>query len=325
MWNRYNLWGYFLNYEELEKENKKLHTKIKIYEQVLKQDTILRKQYAQTLKALKEKENELQNLNQNLEKIVKEEIEKNKQKEQILYQQARLVALGEMINNIAHQWRQPLSLITTAISSLALKAEYEMAHEDDIYVTNEIILKNANQLSKTIDTFGHFFEENQINETFTLANIIEKSVDILQTSFNDNCINVELSLDQSLKYYGNSEQFLEVILNILKNAQDVLSGKSENQKIIKIILLERENEFILEIQDNGGGIEEEIIEKIFDPYFTTKYQTQGTGLGLYLCLEIMMSSFGGTIKAKNTMINNERWAIFTIVFPAFKKNSSYNE
>ncbi len=304
-----------MTFEELEKENKNLKTKIKLYEQALKESGVLRKKYSKTLETLKEKDKELQELNENLEIIVQSEIEKNIRKDNILQQQSRLVALGEMINNIAHQWRQPLSLITTAISALALKVEYNMVQNEDIVNANEIILKNANQLSKTIDMFGHFFEDNQINETFYISHVIEKSLEMLRGSLIDFNITVHLALDQTLQYFGNFEQLLEVIFNILKNSQDVLSLLQLSNKIISIKLFKQNENIIIEIKDNGGGISKEIENNIFDPYFTTKHQNQGTGLGLYLSLEIVMKSFNGHIIANNIEDEFGKGANFTISFP----------
>jgi len=304
-----------LNLEELEKENKNLKSKIKFYEQALKEDSVIRKKYSQTLQSLKEKEKELQELNNNLEIIIQEEIEKNIQKDKLLHQQSRLLALGEMINNIAHQWRQPLSVITTAISALSLKAEYDMAQNEDIINTNEIILRNANQLSKTINIFGNFFNDLESNENFFIADIITKSLDMLENTFNSDNIMVELNLDETLKYFGNDKQFFEVILSLLKNSQEAFLRNPIEKQIINVDLYQKNDNIIIDIKDNAGGVPENIKNKIFDPYFSTKHHTQGSGLGLYLSLEIIAKYFNGSILADNIKTDLGEGALFRITFP----------
>ena len=303
-----------MSIEELEKENKTLKSKIKFYEQALKEDSVIRKKYSQTLQTLKEKEKELQELNDNLEIIIKKEIEKNSQKDKILHQQSRLIALGEMIHNIAHQWRQPLSVITTAISTLSLKAEYGMVQNEDINNANDIILKNANELSKTIDIFGNFFNDLEQNETFYVQNVILKNLDMLQNSFEANQIETKIALDEKLRYFGNFEQLFKVVFSILKNSQEAFSLRNTPKKVLHIDLYNKNENIVIDIKDNAGGIDEDIKNKIFDPYFTTKHQTQGTGLGLYLSLEIITKYFNGTILAENIKIEGEG-ALFRITFP----------
>lgn len=304
-----------MNIEELEKENKNLKSKIRFYEQALKEDSLLRKKYSSTLQTLKEKEKELQDLNNNLETIIQKEIEKNIQKDKILQQQSRIVALGEMINNIAHQWRQPLSIITTSISALSLKAEYAMVQNNDIIETNELILKNANQLSKTIDIFKNFFDDNTKSENFIVSTTITKNLEMLKTSFDIYQIKLDVTLDKNIQYLGNFEQLFEVISNILKNSQDAFMINHIEDKIIIIHLYQENNHIIIDLQDNGGGIDENIINSIFDPYFTTKHQTQGTGLGLYISLEIITKYFNGNILASNIITKMGKGAHFKIVFP----------
>lgn len=304
-----------MNLEELEKENKNLKSKIKFYEQALKEDSVIRKKYSQTLQSLKEKEKELQELNNNLEIIIQEEIEKNIQKDKLLHQQSRLLALGEMINNIAHQWRQPLSVITTAISALSLKAEYDMAQNEDIINTNEIILRNANQLSKTINIFGNFFNDLESNENFFIADIIIKSLDTLEHTFHTDNIKVETNLDETLKYFGNDKQFFEVILSLLKNSQEAFLRNPIEKQIINVDLYQKNDNIIIDIKDNAGGVPENIKNKIFDPYFSTKHHTQGSGLGLYLSLEIIAKYFDGSILEDNIKTDLGEGAHFRITFP----------
>jgi PAS domain S-box-containing protein len=238
-----------------------------------------------------------------------------KEKEMQLLQQSRLALLGEMIGNIAHQWRQPLSLITTTISALEFKQEYSGITKDDITKANETILNAANYLSQTIDNFRNFANQKQLSEEFIVATTIHLAVDIVKASYNNNFITLDINLDETIKYCGNKNLLSQVILNILENAKDALVANISENKIV-LLSLKLENDFIvISIKDNGGGISEEIKEKIFDPYFTTKHQSQGTGLGLYMSTQIIQQHFNGTLEVFNTKDQNGYGALFIISFP----------
>jgi len=241
-----------------------------------------------------------------------------KEKEMQLLQQSRLALLGEMIGNIAHQWRQPLSLITTTISGLEFKQEYSGITKEDINKANKTILNAANYLSQTIDNFRNFANQKQLSEEFIVATTIHLAVDIVKASYSNNFITLEVDLDESISFCGNKNLLSQVILNILGNAKDALCADILEDKMVFLSLKLENDLIIISIKDNGGGISEDIKEKIFDPYFTTKHQSQGTGLGLYMSMQIIQQHFNGTLEVFNTKDKNGYGALFVITIPTKK-------
>jgi len=235
-----------------------------------------------------------------------------KEKEIQLIQQSRLATLGEMIGNIAHQWRQPLNLITTTISALEFKQEYSKVTAEDIKGANTTILNTANFLSETIETFRNFSKKEYAQENFNLSEVVTQAVDIVKASYDNNFITVSFDLDKSLQYYGDKNLLSQILLNLLGNAKDVLVNNNiEDKKVF--ISLSQESEFIhITVVDNGGGINDEVKNKIFDPYFTTKHQSQGTGLGLYMSKQIVGQYFKGDIEAVNSDLLGTAGASFLL-------------
>lgn len=235
-----------------------------------------------------------------LENKIHEALEKNKKQQALLEHQSRLAALGEMIGNIAHQWRQPLSVITTSISGLRIKQEMGMEMTtESISQTADTIISHANYLSKTIDDFRDFIKNDNKKEIFNLLEVINNTINILNATLKSNHINLILNLDNTISYDGYPNQLSQVILNIVNNAKDALQEKNQNDKQIEIKTTKNETTIKIEISDNAGGINEEIKNKIFDPYFTTKHQSKGTGLGLYICANLIKKDFAGLIYAEN--------------------------
>ena len=244
-----------------------------------------------------QKTKELKELNINLENRIIEALERNKKQQALLEHQSRLAALGEMIGNIAHQWRQPLSIITTSISGLQLQDEMGIPiTKESLSQTTNTIITYANYLSKTIDDFRDFIKnDNKKEESFRLSEVINLTTNLLSATLKSNNINLILNLDDTIIYDGYPNQLSQVILNIINNAKDAFYEKVQESKQIKIKTSKVENIFKIEISDNAGGISDEIKNKIFDPYFTTKHQSQGTGLGLYICANIIKKNFNGMI------------------------------
>lgn len=270
------------------------------------------KRYEELLeKEIKKKTLELEKINQGLEDRIKKEIEKNRQKDLILQNKSKLIAMGEMLGNIAHQWRQPLSAITTATSGLKLKNELNILEDNDIDLVYNCIMKNATYLSDTIEDFRNFFKKEVEKKLFSINESIEKTINIMSSSFIHNNIDLNFYSNDIITYNGNSNLLVQVLVNILSNAKDAFNNKEIELKTVSIILKKERNYIIIEIYDNAGGINEEIIEKIFDPYFTTKHQSQGTGLGLYMSYEIIQKNFNGTLSARNY----KKGASFNIKIP----------
>ena len=237
-----------------------------------------------------------------LNKRVKEELEKNREKEQLLMHQSKLASLGEMLGNIAHQWRHPLTRLSLLIQNL--KMAYEMGKCDKVFVDkfNVKALEQINYMSNTIDDFTNFFKKDKEKQNFLLQDVIEDGLKLLESRLKN--IEIIKNYQKDIEIFGLKTEFSQVILNILNNAVDVLKEREIRDKKIFIKI---EDNFI-EIEDNAGGIDDKIIDKIFEPYFTTKFQSQGTGIGLYMSKIIIKKHFNKDLE----VYNSKNGAVFKI-------------
>ncbi len=269
-------------------------------------------------KAVEEKTKELKELNKNLEQKIKEAVEENSEKDRILFSQSKMAAMGEMIGNIAHQWRQPLSIISTAASGIQLKIELDMFNKKDTLKNLDSLVTASKYLSQTIDDFQNYLKPVSKKEEFNLKNTVNKVLEMFGNSFSNNDIEFDINMQDSF-IVGSENELLQVIINILNNSKDALKESKTQRRLIFIDLKSLNSNIILTIKDNAGGIEEDILPKIFDAYFTTKHQSQGTGIGLYMSFQIINNSFNGIIKARNRefIYESERYkgAEFTITLP----------
>jgi CHASE1-domain containing sensor protein/signal transduction histidine kinase len=229
--------------------------------------------------------------------------EENREKEKTILSQSKMVSMGEMIGNIAHQWRQPLTTIATSVMKLKVKSELGILDSKDILETTDKISSISSYLSKTIDTFANYIKNQKILKKYAIENEIKDALTIAGFVISDNNIelinNVDLSKKNILEM--KTGELSEVIINILNNSKDVLLSKEEiEQKWIKIDLDVNNDKFIITVEDNGNGIPENIISRVFEPYFTTKHKSQGTGLGLHMCYKIITESFKGNLSVKNS-------------------------
>lgn len=264
-----------------------------------------------TNKELERKSIQLEELNRDLDKKVKDEVENSLKNEGLLIQQSRLAAMGEMLGNIAHQWRQPLSIITTASSGMKLERELGINTLDNDNEKFDLIIKTSNFLSHTIEDFSNFFKPNKNKEEFFIQDRVEQSLELVNASLNFHYIHVEKEYNCREKVYGFANEFAQAVLNILNNAKDVLVQKKIENPTIIIRVFKKGRYGYLEVEDNGGGIKEEIMSKIFDPYFTTKHQSQGTGIGLYMSKIIIEQNIEGKLEVRN----GKYGAIFSIAVP----------
>jgi C4-dicarboxylate-specific signal transduction histidine kinase len=277
---------------------------------------------------------ELKNLNENLEYKVKEQVENIQLKDQMLFQQAKMASMGEMIANIAHQWRQPLTAIsasTVVVKTKFATEEFDFTTENGVekckdYVHQKLsdIESYVTVLSTTIDDFRNFFKPQKELSGFTLQTCIQKSLKLLVANFESSDIKIIPKIDD-LKIVGLENEFAQVLINLLNNAQDALLQNHQlDEKLIFINGYQNGDFAEISIKDNAGGIDKEIIDKIFEPYFTTKHQTQGTGIGLYMSQEIIQKHMQGQIEAKNISYKYENkeynGAEFTIKIPLTLKN-----
>lgn len=222
-----------------------------------------------------------------------------KDKENLLIQQSKMASLGEMIGNIAHQWRQPLSFISTASSGIKLQKEFGDISDKDMNNTLDSITETTKFLSQTIDDFQNYLKDDKTRREFDINNSINKILNITKGSIVNNYINVSSNLDEGLYIYGYENELNQALLNIVNNAKDALSEIDKNDRFLFIKTSKMNNEILIEIIDNAGGIKPEVLSKIFDPYFTTKHKSQGTGLGLYMTHKMITESMNGEIKILN--------------------------
>ena len=236
------------------------------------------------------------------------------QKEELFYQQSKMAAMGEMIGNIAHQWRQPLSVISTASTGLKLQKEMDMLSDENFYSTLVAINTSAQYLSTTIDDFRDFFNpsNNNIN-VFDISQTFTKTLNLLNAQFIDKDIEIIQKIE-CCKITSIENELIQVLINILNNARDALLTIENQRRLIFINSYIKENMLYIEIKDNAGGIKEEIIDRIFEPYFTTKHQSQGTGIGLYMSKEIVEKHLDGVLLVSNEKYNYENIDYFGAKF-----------
>lgn len=227
-----------------------------------------------------------------------------------LNQQAKLMQMGEMLENIAHQWRQPLSIITTISSSAITKNDFGLElSKDDIISDMQNILKYSDYMNQTINDFRDFLENKQEKSLFNVSETIKQSLSLVKGDLTKNNIEIFKTLDTQITSFGKRNELMQVIINILNNAKDAMGENNISNKVISINLFTQNEKIIIEISDNGKGIPENILPNIFEPHFTTK-KDMGTGIGLYMSKQIINNSFNGELSVEN--INDG--AKFTIAF-----------
>ena len=251
-------------------------------------------------RSLKLSTEELQELNENLEKKILEEVNENRKKDKKLIDQSRSAALGEMIGNIAHQWRQPLSAITSTSTGMIVQSELGLVEIKDMEKAFHNITDYTKFLTQTIEDFREFFKKDKEIKTFEINEYLHKTINIIQASYKDNNIEI-IDNYSSIKAYSNGypNEITQVFLNILNNARDILIEKNVDNKKVLIEYDFNDDLYCISFTDNAGGVPEHIMPKIFDPYFTTKHKSQGTGIGLYMCKQIVEKHSEGMISVEN--------------------------
>jgi len=243
---------------------------------------------------LKEKTTELQFINNNLEKLVLEEVEKSRQKDKLLFTKSRHAQMGEMISMIAHQWRQPLNAISMAVGLIDLRIQMDDCDKDKILSITEKINGYVQHLSTTVDDFRDFFKPQKQTKVTNFEFITKKALSLIEHSLKKDAITVEITTKKLEEFISYENELIQVVLNLLKNAQDALKDNNPTNPLILITI----DKASVTIQDNAGGIPKDIQNKIFDPYFSTKQNT-GTGLGLYMSKIIVEEHCHGRLKLKN--------------------------
>lgn len=312
--------------DEFGEMAKMINTNIKVLRQKLKKDIgliedatsvvsdlkkgdldrrLVKKASSSELNRLKEVMNEM--LDDLEGRIVLEIREKTKQ-EQLLIQQSKLASMGNMIGNIAHQWRQPLSEVNAVLMHMQVKKEHDDLSDDDFEKGIEECDILLSHMSNTINDFQNFFKPSKEKSKFSLEEECRKASFIIESSLKYNNIDFKIDMEKDCIILGYPREFSQAILNILSNAKDVLVERKIKKPYIKLTLKKGKKYALVKIEDNGGGIEPSTIDRIFEPYFTTKHATQGTGIGLYMSKIIIEDNMHGYIDISNT----NKGAIFTI-------------
>jgi signal transduction histidine kinase len=249
---------------------------------------------------LDEKQRQLEALNRTLGEKIREEVDKNREKDHLLILQSRQAAMGEMIGNIAHQWRQPLTAISLLIQDLRecyVYGEFSLEYMDN-NVGNA--LKIIQHMSQTINDFRNFFNRDKDMQAFSVREVLDRSVSFIEPSLRYNNIAVEIDVDDDLVAVGFPNEFSQALLNIIGNAKEIFRERGSSSPRIWIRAFREREKTVVTITDNGGGIPDAVMDRIFDPYFSTRSPENGTGLGLYMSRTIIEKSMGGTLTAANT-------------------------
>ena len=250
---------------------------------------------------VKEQTKQLKELNKTLEKRVIEEITKNEEKQKLLFWQSRMASLGQMLANIAHQWRQPLTELNLTLFNMKKASIHNNEKKvDEQYKESKTLISS---MSSTIDDFTNFFNPQKEKKSFEIKDAINEALIILRKVIELENIHIQIDVPINYKVIGVSNELSQVIINLIQNSKDAFIQNDIKNKTIIITLKEElildKKYALLEIKDNAGGISKENIDKIFDPYFTTKYKSQGTGLGLFMSKMIIEKSLEGELSHKN--------------------------
>ncbi len=282
--------------EDIQKKLKESHTKLE--------------------ERVEQRTQELNELNENLENRVTTEIKKRQEQEQILIQQSKLASMGEMIGNITHQWRQPLNALSLVMQNL--KFTYSLNELDDQYMDDaqKKVQLLTSTMSKTIDDFRNFFKPNKEKIDFSLNELIDKTIQLVESTFEHHNIVIEKAKFEDVNVFGFPNEFSQTILNILNNSKDAFDVNNISSAKVIISVFKSQNYGIVTIQDNGGGIDKKIIDRVFEPYFTTKEEGKGTGIGLYMSKIIVEQNMSGHLYVQN--LNDG--ALFTVQIPLTDKN-----
>ena len=265
-------------------------------EELLRREVELKELNATLEKRVQEKTKELEKLNATLHSRVKKEIAKNEEKRQVMFWQSRLASLGEMLANIAHQWRQPLTELNLTVFSIKKAAFNDDKDEvQKLYGESKNIIQN---MSKTIDDFTNFFKPDKDKESFNVSDSVREAIRLLEKLITTEMISIKTDLPE-MKVLGISNELTQVIINLIKNSSDAFVQNSILIREINITVKEEDGYALIELQDNAGGIKQKNAYKVFEPYFTTKHTSQGTGLGLFMSKMICEKGMHGSLDVKS--------------------------
>jgi len=255
---------------------------------------------------------ELEELNENLENKISKEVEENRKKDLQLNEQSKQIQMAELMGNIAHQWRQPLTFISTLASGMKLQKELDMLSDEDSYKGLENIIQKTKYLSDIINTFTNFIKEENKVSIFNLQEKMDETVNIISNTLENYNIKLIKNFEnEPIELKSIASYLSHAVLNIITNAKDIIIDRNINDGVITLAIQKSDMGIEITIEDNAGGIDEDIIDKIFDPYFTTKHQSQGVGMGLHNSYNFIVNELHGKLYVKN----NENGAKFFITLP----------
>ena len=250
----------------------------------------------------------LTKLNQELDARIQNEIEKNKEKEQLLMQKSKFIALGEMISLIAHQWRQPISEIGAIVMNIKMYQKMNKLDTQVLQTKTKEIDNLLEYMSQTIDDFRYFFKPNRKKQTFFIEKSIARVLKIVHPMLSENKIHIETNIDTTIEITNFQNELEQVLLNLIGNAKDALVSDEISNPLITITLKQSDKVY-LKVEDNANGVKQEIQDKIFDPYFTTKDDAVGTGIGLYMSKTIIEKNMQGEL----LLTSSKKGSCFTII------------
>ena len=247
------------------------------------------------------KETELEELNTTLKERVEAEVEKNKQKEQLIYQQSKQAAMGQMLNNIAHQWRQPLNAVSITVGKLEYASKKDILQKEDLDSSLQSIKSLVKQMSDTIDDFRNFFKPDKAKGYFSLLQCLKNSASVVSEAYESQNIKISIICDPQIECFGYERELMQVLLVCFGNSKDAIEENGVKEGKITVVGKQTPHgDVSITITDNGGGVKNEIIHDIFNPFFTTKEEGKGSGIGLYMSKQIIEQGMQGSIFAVNS-------------------------
>ncbi len=260
---------------------------------------------------VKRRTRELTELNATLHERIEQAVKENREKERMMIQQAKMATIGEMIESIAHQWRQPLNVMGIGISNLDIKRRLGIVDPVEFDKLIDVVHQQVEYMSQTIDDFRNFFKKDKQLETVRLYALVDEVLGLVSPALRQKAIDVEVHVPASIEAEIFPNELKQVILNLVSNAKDALLQNTASGRKIVISAREEEESICISVQDNGGGVADAIMDKIFEPYFTTKFESQGTGIGLYMSKMIVEKNLKGRISVEN----RSSGARFTLFLP----------